>query len=109
MKPEGFESRNTLLDHYSSKPSDHAMQLLTLALIAVGLVAARPQSYVIVLVLPAVFAAALWAAEPRSTGAIFLTRSCMFQRVSARNWRRMRSQRCGMSRAWRAWGYTPPP
>jgi hypothetical protein len=62
MKTEEFETRNTLLDHYSSKSSDHAMQLLTLALIVVGLVAARPQPYVIVLVLPAVFAGALWVA-----------------------------------------------
>lgn len=60
MKPEESETRNALLDHYSSRASDHATQLLTVALIGLTLIEVRLPSYALVVVLPAVIVAAVW-------------------------------------------------
>jgi hypothetical protein len=62
MEPEELETRNALLAYYSSRASDHATQLLTIALIGLTLIEVRLSSYVLVFGLPAVIVAALWVA-----------------------------------------------
>jgi len=62
MEPEEFETRNALLAYYSSRASDHATQLLTVALIGLTLIEVRPSPRVLVVGVPAVFVAALWVA-----------------------------------------------
>jgi hypothetical protein len=62
MQPEEFETRNALLDHFSSRASDHVTQLLTIALIGLTLIEARPPPYVLVIGVPAVLVVALWVA-----------------------------------------------
>jgi hypothetical protein len=62
MESEEFETRNALLACYSSRASDHATQLLTVALIGFTLIELRLPSRALVVSVPAVIVAAFWIA-----------------------------------------------